>query len=262
MALLSAKRGIPIERSERGNEGVAVYVQDQTTEAVGRHFVRELGSFNILAPTVVNSRSFTASPGHGIVVGETLEFDNNVIFMRAIALTVVGDVVTMDTPFNHAYQVADTFFRTDISLRVNGSVTPVVFKVAPLTGQTLDITRITLIIESAQAMDFTQFGSIAALINGCVLRIKRADGEYKNLINFKSNGDFIEEATTPLFQDKTGGGGFGFTATLIFAGQQNRGVVIRLDGTRGEQLELIVQDNLSAGLTKFQMRAQGSEIQD
>ena len=262
MALLSAKRGIPIERSERGNEGVAVYIQDQTTEAVGRHFVRELGTFNILAPTVVNSRSFTASPGHGIVVGETLEFDNNVIYMRAIVLTVVGDVVTMDTPFNHAYQVADTFFRTDISLRVNGSVTPVAFKVAPLTGQTLDITRITLIIESANAMDFTQFGSIAALINGCVLRVKRADGEYRNLLNFKTNGDFIEEAESPLFQDKTGGGGFGFTATLIFAGQENRGVVIRLDGTRGEQLELIVQDNISAGLTKFQMRAQGSEIQD
>ena len=48
------------------------------------------------------------------MVGETLEFDNNVIFMEAIALTVVGDVITMDTPFNHAYQVADTFFRTDI----------------------------------------------------------------------------------------------------------------------------------------------------
>ena len=262
MALLSAKRGIPIERSDRGSEGVAVYVQDQTTEAVGRNFVRELGSFNILAPTVVNSRSFTASPGHGIVVGETLEFDNNVIYMRAIALTVVGDVITMDTPFNHIYQAADTFFRASTSLRVNGSVTPVVFKVAPLTGQTIDITRISLIIESANAMDFTQFGSIDKLTNGCVLRIKRAEGEYRNLINFKSNGDFIEEAVNPVFQDKTGGGGFGFTATLVFAGQQNRGVVIRLDGTLGEQLELIVQDNISTGLTKFQMRAQGSEIQN
>ena len=252
---------IPVERSDRGGIGIPVYIQDQTTEVVGRHFVRELGSFNILAPTVVNSRSFTASPGHGIVVGEALEFDNNVIYMRAIALTVVGDVITMDTPFNHVYQVADTFFRASTSLRVNGSVTPVVFKVAPLTGQTIDITRISLIIESANAMDFTQFGSITKLTNGCVLRIKRADGEYKNLINFKSNGDFIEEAVDPVFQDKKGGGGFGFTATLIFAGQQNRGVVIRLDGTRGEQLELIVQDDISAGLTKFQMRAQGSEIQ-
>ena len=232
------------------------------SEAVGRPFARVLGSFNIVSPTVVNSRSFTASPGHGIVVGETLEFDNNVIFMRAIALTVVGDVITMDTPFNHVYQVADTFFRADISLRVNGSVTPVVFKVAPLTGQTIDITRITLIIESAQAMDFTQFGSIAKLTNGCVLRVKRADGEYRNLINFKSNGDFIEEASAPVFQNKAGGGGFGFAATLVFAGQQNRGVVIRLDGTLGEQLELIVQDNIATGLTKFQMRAQGSEIQD
>ena len=262
MAGMAYKQSIPIERSERGNNCVAVYVQDQTTEAVGRHFVRTLGTFNILAPTVVNSRSFTASPGHGIVVGETVEFDNNVIYMRAIVLTVVGDLITMDTPFNHAYQVSDAFFRASTSLRVNGSVTPVVFKVAPLTGQTIDITRISLIIESASAMDFTQFGSIAKLLNGCVLRVKRAEGEYKNLINFKSNGDFIEEAVDPVFQGKTGGGGFGFTATLIFAGQQNRGVVIRLDGTLGEQIELIVQDNISTGLTKFQMRAQGSEIQD
>jgi len=262
MAGMAYKQSIPIERSDRGNNGVAVYIQDQTTEAVGRHFVRELGSFNIPAPTVVNSRSFTASPGHNIIVGETLEFDNNVIYMRAIALTVVGDLITIDTPFNHIYQVTDVFFRTDITLRVDGSVTPVIFKVAPLAGQTLDITRITLIIESSQSMDFTQFGSIAKLTNGCVLRVKRADGEYRNLINFKSNGDFIEEATVPLFQDKSGGGGFGFTATLIFGGQQNRGVVIRLDGTLGEQLELIVQDNLLTGLTKLQMRAQGSEIQD
>jgi len=262
MALLTPKRGIPIERSERGNEGVAVYVQDQTTEAVGRPFARVLGSFNIVSPTVVNSRSFTATTGHGIVVGEMLQFDNNVIYMEGLTLTVVGDVITMDTPFNHAYSSLDTFSRNSIDLRVNGSVTPVVFSVAPLAGQTNDVTRVTLLIESAQAMDFTQFGSISPLTVGCVLRIKRAEGEYKNLINFKTNGDFIEEATIPLFQGKTGGGGFGLTATLIFAGQQNRGVVIRLDGTLGEQLELIVQDDLSAGLTKFHMRAQGSEIQD
>ena len=262
MALLTPKRGIPIERSERGSEGVAVYVQDQTTEAVGRPFARVLGSFNIVSPTVVNSRSFTATPGHGIVVGEMLQFDNNVIYMEGLTLTVVGDVITMDTPFNHAYSSLDTFSRNSIDLRVNGSVTPVVFSVAPLSGQTNDVTRVTLLIESAQAMDFTQFGSIDKLINGCVLRVKRADGEYRNLINFKSNGDFIEEASAPVFQDKAGGGGFGFAATLVFAGQQNRGVVIRLDGTLGEQLELIVQDDLSAGLTKFHMRAQGSEIQD
>ena len=262
MALLTPKRGIPIERSDRGSEGVAVYIQDQTTEAVGRPFARVLGSFSIVSSTVANSRSFTATPGHGIVVGEMLQFDNDVIFMEAMALTVVGDVITIDTPFNHAYLATDIFSRNTLDLRVNGSVTPVVFSVAPLAGQTNDVTRITLSIESAQAMDFTQFGSISPLTVGCVLRVKRATGEYKNLINFKTNGDFIEEATTPLFQGKTGGGGFGFTATLIFAGQQNRGVVIRLDGTRGEQLELIVQDDLSAGLTKFHMRAQGSEIQD
>jgi len=40
------------------------------------------------------------------------------------------------------------------------------------------------------------------------------------------------------------------------------GVITVTATTLGEQLELIVQDNISTGLTKFQMRAQGSEIQN
>lgn len=252
---------IPVERSDRGGIGVPVYIQDQTTEVVSRHFVRTLGSFNIVAPTVVNTRSFIALAGHGIIIGDTLQFDNDTIYMQAKAIAVVADAITIDTPFNHIYKVADTFARVGNDLRVNGSVTPIAFKVSPLTNQAIDVTRVNLVIESSQAMDFTQFGSIAKLLNGCVLRVKRSDGEYRNLINFKSNGDFIEESNSSLFQDKSGGGGFGFTSTLIFAGQQNRGVVIRLDGNIGEELELLVQDNLSAGMTKIQMIAQGSEIQ-
>lgn len=40
------------------------------------------------------------------------------------------------------------------------------------------------------------------------------------------------------------------------------GVITVTATTLGEQLELIVQDNIATVLTKFHMRAQGSEIQD
>ena len=111
MALLTPKRGIPIERSDRGSEGVAVYIQDQTTEAVGRPFARVLGSFGIVSATVANSRSFTATPGHGIVVGEMLQFDNDVIFMEAMVLTVVGDVITIDKASGKIGKLGRSFSR-------------------------------------------------------------------------------------------------------------------------------------------------------
>ena len=112
-------------------------------------------------------------------------------------------------------------------------------------------------------MDFTTFGSGPALTNGCVLRIKNPDGTFKNLFNFKSNSDFIEQGFDHAFlAPKTGNTFTGFTSRVTWGGQSKHGVVIRLDGTLGEELQLIIQDDLIAsGNTRFHLTAQGHEIQ-
>ena len=113
-------------------------------------------------------------------------------------------------------------------------------------------------------MDFTTFGSDAELLNGCVLRINNGDGTYKNLFNFRSNSDFFEQGFDHSFSTAkaTGNTIAGFTARVTWGGQSRHGVVIRLDGSIGESLELLIQDDLTAGgNTRFHLTAQGHEIQ-
>lgn len=249
------------ETSERGNTALGVFVQDQTTEALDVPFLQGRGEFTLDGDTVIDSMSFDAVSGHNIAVDEILEFANVSTFMQARVLSVTGDTISMDTPFNHVYSNLDTMVRSSDDLLVNGSVTPVIFTVKPLLNQSGDMTRVIISIESTSAMDFIKFGSISALTNGCVLRVRRENGDFKNLTNFKTNGEFIEKSFDHTFQTKTGGGEFGFVSRLTFAGQSKHGVVIRLDGKLGEELQLIIQDDLSSGLTKLKVVAQGHELQ-
>jgi hypothetical protein len=148
---------------------------------------------------------------------------------------------------------------------VDGSVTPAIFSILPLSTQAGDMVRIIMEIRGGanQAMDFSKFGSDTALTNGCVVRINNGDGTFKNLFNFKSNGDFIEQGFDNAFLEPKGGNTItGFTARVTWGGQSKHGVVIRLDGALGEALEVVVQDDLaSTNNTRFHLIAQGHELQ-
>lgn len=262
MARMAPAYGAPIETSDRGNTGVKTFTQDQTSESLEVPLLTSRGSFVLDGNTVRDTRFFDAVGGHNILVGEVLEFANSSTFMQARVLNLVSDNIEIDTPFNHSYGGGDTVIRSSDDMRVDGSATPVVFSVLPLPEQAGDMTRYIITIEStANTMDFTQFGSLPALTNGCVLRVRRANGDFRNLFNFKTNGEFIEKSFDHNFQTKSGGGGSGFVARSTYAGPSKRGVAIRLDGSLGEELQCLVQDKLDVGLLKFRIGAQGHELQ-
>jgi len=146
-------------------------------------------------------------------------------------------------------------------MNVDGSVTPVVFSVLPFSAQSGDMVRMIVEMRDTSPMDFETYGGLPALTNGCVIRVKNGDGTYRNLYNFKSNGDIIEQCFDHDFFLNNGGNVRGFTARLTWGGTSKHGVVIRLDGSLGEALEFIVQDDLSE-LTRMHWTAQGSEIQN
>jgi hypothetical protein len=122
------------------------------------------------------------------------------------------------------------------------------------------MTRIILNFIDNMAMDFTSFGSLAELPNGVTLRYKQADGTFINHFNFRSNGELIERSFDHIFQSKVGGGSFGFVARSTWAGQDKRGVTIRLDGALGEEFQLVVQDDLTA-LDLLRVVGQGHIVQ-
>lgn len=259
------RREIPIERSERNNEGVAVYVQDQTTGVLDLPFLSELNTTTLVSDTVVGNMSVSLTTGHGAVTGNILEIGsstNGSHFMQAKVLSVAGaNTVNIDTPVSRIFTVADAdvAISSDI-MNVDGSVTPVVFSVAPTPVQVGDIVRIIFAITDSSDMDFEKFGAQSALTNGCVLRVNNGNGSYRNLYNFKSNGAIELYSYDARYAINNGGGVRAFTARATWGGTSKHGVVIRLDGRLGESLEMIIQDDLT-GLDSFNNLVQGSEVQ-
>lgn len=251
-----------LEISESGSTGVGVFVQDQTTNPLGLPFLRSLGTFELASAVAIDDRVFTASTGHGLNVGEVIEFFNIDHFMQARVLVVATDDITIDTPINSEYLTGVVYNRGSDNLLVDGSSTPVIFRVIPEAVQSGDMTRIIILLESAaaQAMDFDDFGSTGVLTNGIVLRKKLLDGHYINMFNVKSNTDLMLEGFDHIIGTKTTGAYF--IARSSYAGQDKRGVAVRLLGSQLQEWQIVIQDNLTADNTKFTIRAQGHELQE
>lgn len=255
--------GIRHEVSAGGNIGAAVFIQDQTTNSVDLMFHNILASVTLSTKTVVGLSTVEMTSGHGFSSGEGIGFYEGEFFSQFTVLSVATDTLTLDSAMDKVYTTAANVDRQSYNLKVDGSSTPVVFHVGPHSGQKWDITRVILVMEStANAMDYTGFGPLSPISNGCVVR--KSDGVINNVFNWKTNGDFVNRSSIHSFESKTGGGGSGFMAMTTFAGQNNRGVTVRLDGNKNDEIQTLVQDDLVTGataLTKFQMIAQGHVVQ-
>ena len=258
------------ETTARGGHGLGVFVQDQTTGILDVPFLELIDDTITLAvDTVVNSKTVTLSPGHGLTtlanaedIMEIADSTDGTKFMQCAIVSVVGDVVTLDCPVNQIYTTGGTLLAiSEVDMNVDGSITPVVYSILPFSLQSGDMVRIICELRDNSAMDFETFGGLPALTNGCVIRVNNGDGTYRNLYNFKSNGDIIEQCFDHGFFLNNGGNIRGFAARLTWGGWSKHGAVVRLDGSRDEALEFIVQDDLT-GLDRMHWTAQGSEIQD
>jgi len=257
-----ADQRIPTETSDRGDRGVPVFIQDQTTPPLDLRFLERIGTFQLALPTVATSRTFTASPSHGITVGKVIELQNSSNFCQAFVLSVAGNVIEVDSVIGDVYPAGVGFPISSDDMRVNGSVTPRIFTLKPDAGQSGDINALQFNIQAANSMDFSSFGSASALARGCLIRIRRPNGAFVNLFNVKANGGFVFRGISNYYQQKAGGGLFSFVAQIAFNGQQNRGVALRLDGDLGEELQFVIQDDLSTiGQSYIGATAFGSGIQ-
>lgn len=241
-----------------------VNIQDQVTPPLIVPFNKTTNTTTLSAATAIDDRTITVAATTGFVDGAFVTIssigDNRYYIGRQIGAPV-GNVITVDTPLDFAYPIGATAATGAIYLNVNGSVTPQVFSIRasdPGIPVTIDITRIIFQCTTATAVDLSKFGDIAGgLVNGLVLR--RVDGTTTNIFNVKTNGELaaimydftIYQGTNPVQ------GVDGFLGRITFAGQEKMGVAIRL-GT-GEDLEVIVQDNLST-LTEFLMIAEGHVV--
>lgn len=243
------------------NGGLTTNIQDQTSPVLIVPFHTTTNSTTLAtAATAKDDYSFDVASTTGFVAGAYITIYNvagDRWYQAHQVGAVAGSTVTVDTPLDFEYQIGDQVSVGSHELNVNGSVTPVVFSIrdpAPVGINLIgDITRIILIMTLGSAASWAEFGDQAALTNGIILR--KTDGTYQNIFNAKTNKDLanimydldILLAAGPALVDAVKG-------RLTFAGQNKIGVAIRLD--EGDDLELIVQDNLTA-ITSFTIMAEG-----
>jgi hypothetical protein len=245
-----------------------MFALDQTTNPLSVELLQGRTTTSLAVNADKGDTEVTLTGGHGAVVGDTLEMASATVqdlFVQARITAVVVNDITIDQPLNTNYLTTDIAIISTGNMLVNASLAaPSLFTILPLPTQEGDIVRIVLDLRGTGDMDFSSFGSDGPLTNGCVLRIKQADGNFRNLFNFKSNGDFIRQSFDHAFlQPKQGNTIKGFTSRLTWGGQSKHGVVIRLDGSLGEELQVLIQDDLvtTSANTVFNMIAQGHEVQ-
>lgn len=253
------------EVTEEGQTGLGVFIQDQATPPLFAKANKVITQNTLAVDVVIHEYTATLTDATGFNIGDTIVLTSTIghrYFFGEI-LNIATNTLTLDRQIDYAFEAGQQASAVTTNLSVDGSTTPVVFGLRssePVGGidVTVDITQIVVVCETANPVDLSKFGDLAALTRG--IQIRRRDGMTQNIVNWKTNFD-IDQTTgdwTPYAATNPAQGQDGFSATLKLAGQENNGVVTRLGPL--EELEIIVQDNLTL-LTKLEFMIKGHVVQ-
>lgn len=227
------------------NGAAPVNVQDQTTEIVDIFFCRTLNTVTLAATITIDTNTATLVAGHNFVAGDMFCLKEWSRFFQAEIINVATNTVTIDRPFDFAFTSASVATRTTKDMNVNWSVTPLIYRVTPvwMSWIKFDITKILFHIEDDSPMDNWTFWGLPKLTKWIVLRKK--DWIYKSIFNAKDNGDFAHHCAVVSYDDKAPSWSYWIRIIKELSGQQNHWVVIRLDPANNDELQVIIQDDLT-----------------
>jgi hypothetical protein len=251
---------IKIREPIEPNGAIPINLQDQDSEIIDLflHVVKAEGQLLDIA-CGIDDTCVTLTAGHGATAGDLICLKEGIAYYQAKVISVDVNELTLDTPLDFAYSLLANVCIGDANLNKNGSVSPVIAHLAPTAVSRWDVTRLIFHIEDNTDMDSARFGGISALTRGVVIRKK--NDIYKNVFNIKCNGDFNIHNFDIEYDDKAPAGVYSLTSVRKFAGQENSGVVIRINGQTNDELQIIVQDDLTA-VSRFEVLAQGHVVVD
>jgi len=241
------------------NGGVPVNVQDQTSEIIDLYMCDDRGSTNPTSGIDLDDTEITVDDITGAGVGDCMNISENGRTFQAIILSIVDSTITFNAPSDQAFTTSADVCFGEWNMNVNGASASKIYRIAPPAGAEWDIVRIIIGMSDNVEMDDGKFGGISSLTNGVVLRVK--NGYTKNVFVVSDNGGFRERSFDIIYADKAPAGTYGFGCRRTFGGQSKNGVTIRLNGDNGDELQLIIQDDLT-DLLKLAIVCQGHTVTD
>lgn len=225
---------------------------------VNEHFHLHTAVTDTLAvAAAAGDTSITVADAAGFVVGGELQIENGVIEVTFATITVIaGTLFTLDRPLDQNFEIGDTVtvVETDMSTTAGTLASPISYKVEPTPGEEWAIARILVTMVMLGAGDDSKFGDLTALTNGCTLRYyDGTNNQFTTFTNWKINSDIIHDGYDATYNNKAGGGNFGFVSRWTF---ERIGVEPKIHGDHGDYLEFLIQDDIT-GLVNFQVKAQG-----
>nr|BDD47041.1 hypothetical protein 11 [bacterium] len=214
-------------------------------------------------PAAAGDQTVELATGHGIVQNDLLILYESGRLFQGKAVAVSTDTITLDAPLPMALTVAGAAgTEIDTGMNEDGSSTAVTFKIDPPSSMVIDIYELVVVITDDAAMDDAKFGGITAITNGLMIRKKRTS-DYENLAIYKSNLDMIEDGCIVDYGDATAASLSFHTlpaaSTYSLVARKSfirNGVLVRVNGTAAEELQIIVQDDLTA-LASLRVKALG-----
>jgi len=209
----------------------------------------------IAANTAVGTTSIELADASAFAVNDIVQINDGEIettFPRITAIVI--NTLTLDRPLDYAYVIGDAVevVHADLTTEIGTLSSPISHTITPHEEEIWHIERIIISMTHTSAAADSNFGNIAALTNGVVIRA-HINGQFGTFTNWKTNRDIRLDMYDMEYTDKAGPSLFGTHARGSF----NRiGVTVRLDGAKGDYLEALVQDNLT-GLSSFLINGQG-----
>jgi len=243
-----------------------VFIQDQFTDRLSLFLGEVLDTITLLTDTTKDDTTIDIeTTGYTPLVGDfiCLQEDMKTTQVEIASVAAIAGnqyTITIHVPLDYSYTTLSGCSLLNVDMNVNGSVTPVDFRVKPVAGVEWDITRMNVGMVLGSAGDDGKFGNLAALTEGVFFRKEDSESS-QNLFLAKDNSDFRLEGYDITYPIRSGGGGdFGMAARITFAGQDKSGVTVRLDGDTGDSFRATVNDDLLL-IGKFRVKIQGHIVE-
>lgn len=242
-----------------GESALDVHVADVHNTVINQYIHQHTATTTTLAvASSVGDYQITLADATGFSVGDYIHVNTSSIETTHPKVTAIAtNTLTLDRRLDKAHLIGDEVIKVIIDMALTGQTgtmaSPQIYFAGPPAGQVWHITRILFSMVHGTAGDLGLFGNLAALTNGVVVRAY-VSGNYGTLTNWKTSADMKTDMFDVEFDSRSGGGGvYGTSGRGTFT---RTGAVVRLDGDLGDQLQIMVQDDITA-LNFFGMKMQG-----
>jgi len=238
------------------NNALDVSVQDQTTEAIDLYLYRLDATVTLSSAAAKDQEYLSVTSITGVTTEDAITIYEGDKVFQSLVTNATGNSIEIASPLDTTFTTAAIVEVGPWKMNVNGSVSPQEFIIKAPASSQYDIYTIRMNITDNAAMDSALFGGIPALTKGLILRA--TDGTDKNLFLVVNNIGFAEQGFTLIYDDKAPSGEYGLRGVKHF--REDNGVAIRLTGSDGDMLKVIIRDDLT-GLLLLNFTISGHETE-